>query len=436
MGFMRKETWALAVLATVVLGVVTACSLPPQVNAGSAAIVPTSIQAAWVTLGPKSVAIARVVTAASRCPRIDLDTQPFTMQVRAQPALPDFPVLICEMILPSGIASAVVDGLALPLPKTSPQRLVVIGDTGCRLKDKEAFQACNNAQAWPFERIARSAARWQPELVIHVGDYLYRESPCPLGNEGCSGSPWGDNWPTWKADFFAPAVELLRAAPWVVTRGNHEVCNRAGQGWFRFLDPQLLSLGCQDYTPPYAVPIGEGQLLMLDSASAPDNTAPAAMVAFYASQLAMLREASGAKAWLVTHRPIWGIGQSESGKGGPSMFQVNATLQAASANSLASFITLVLAGHLHLLEALSFATGRPPQLIVGNGGTALDPAITPPLVGMEIAGATVAQGMVLDRFGFMTLERSDRGWLGTVRDVDGNATARCTISDDRIACGR
>jgi hypothetical protein len=391
-----REAWVLALLAAVVLGMVTACSLPPQVNADSAAIAPTSIQAAWVTLGPNSVAIARVVTAASRCPRIDLDTQAFTMQVRAQPTLPDFPVLVCEMILPSGIASAVVDGLPLPLPKTNPQRLVVVGDTGCRLDAKEAFQACNNAQAWPFERIAS----------------------------------------TWKADFFAPAAELLRAAPWVVTRGNHEVCNRADQGWFRFLDPQLLTLGCQDYTPPYAVPIGAGQLLMLDSASAQDDTAPAAMVAFYASQFAMLREASGATAWLVTHRPIWGIGQSESGKDVPSMFQVNATLQAASANNLASFITLVLAGHLHLLEALSFATGRPPQLIVGNGGTALDAAITLPLDGMEVAGATVAEGMALARFGFMTLVRSERGWLGTVRDVEGNAMARCTISDDRITCDR
>jgi phosphodiesterase/alkaline phosphatase D-like protein len=82
------------------------------------------------------------------------------------------------MILPSGITSAVVDGLPLPLPKTYPQRLVVVGDTGCRLKDEEAFQACHDAQAWPFESIARSAARWRPDLVIHLGDYLYRESPC------------------------------------------------------------------------------------------------------------------------------------------------------------------------------------------------------------------------------------------------------------------
>jgi Calcineurin-like phosphoesterase len=433
---MRREKRALAVLARVVLGTVTACALPPQAKSGSAAIAPSFLQAAWVALGPNGLAIARVVTSSAQCPHIDLDGQPFIMQVRAQPTLPDYPVLVCEMILPSGTASAVVNGLPLPLPKAHPRRLVVIGDTGCRLKDKEAFQACNSAQAWPFESVARSAARWQPELVIHVGDYLYRESPCPPGNGACAGSPWGDNWPTWNADFFAPAAELLRAAPWVVTRGNHEVCDRAGRGWFRFLDPHLRSIDCEDYTPPYAVPIGEGQLLMLDSASAPDDTAPAAMVALYGSQFAALPQASGGKAWLVTHRPIWGIGQSDGGPNGPNMFHVNATLQAASANGLAPSITLILSGHLHLVETLSFAAGRPPQLIVGNGGTALNPAITVPLVGTEIAGATVLAGTALDRFGFMTLERSEHGWLGTLRDVDGAALAHCMISDDRIACDR
>jgi hypothetical protein len=29
----------------------------------------------------------------------------------------------------------------------------------------------------------------------------------------------------------------LRAAPWIVVRGNHEICRRAGPGYFRLLDP-------------------------------------------------------------------------------------------------------------------------------------------------------------------------------------------------------
>jgi hypothetical protein len=118
------------------------------------------------------------------------------------------------------------------------------------------------------------------------------------------------------------------------------------------------------------------------------------------------------------------------------LFQLNATLQAASMNSLGPSIALVLSGHLHLFEALSFAADRPPQLIVGHGGTTLDAAVTVPFVGTEIAGATVVEAMALDRFGFTTLERSDSGWQATARDVDGTPMARCMLAGDRIACRR
>jgi hypothetical protein len=57
--------------------------------------------------------------------------------------------------------------------------------------------------------------------------------------KGCKGSPYGDNWDTWKADFFKPAAPLLAVAPWIATRGNHEICARAGLGFMLFLDPTL-----------------------------------------------------------------------------------------------------------------------------------------------------------------------------------------------------
>jgi Calcineurin-like phosphoesterase len=414
---------------------VMALYLPGAMPADAAAALPPGILAMWLEVGPAGVAIARAITTRADCPGVNLGAHVQRMYVRAQPALPDFPVRVCETIIPPETTAAAIEGRSLPLPNTKPQRIAVVGDTGCRLKGEEG-QACNDVQAWPFARIAQSAARWQPDLVIHVGDYLYRESPCPTRNAGCSGSPWGDNWRTWNVDFFTPAAELLQAAPWVVTRGNHEICSRGGQGWSRFLDPWPPSVGCQDYTPPYAVPLEAVQLLMLDSASAPDDTAPPPIEAFYAAQFAALRTASGANSWLVTHRPLWGVGQSNRAKEGPSLFQLNATLQAASANDLPPSITLVLSGHVHLFEALSFAAGRPPQLIVGHGGTALDPAITVPFVGTEIAGATVAEGMALDGFGFTTLERSDSGWQATARDVDGTPMARCMIAGGQIACRR
>ena len=81
---------------------------------------------------------------------------------------------------------------------------------------------------------------------------------------GCAGSPWGYGWDAWDADLFTPARPLLAAAPWIVVRGNHESCNRAGQGWWRFLDPRPLvpgrdcndpaNDGIGDFSDPYAIP--------------------------------------------------------------------------------------------------------------------------------------------------------------------------------------
>jgi len=76
-----------------------------------------------------------------------------------------------------------------------------MGDAGCRLEDGDPPQSCNDPEAWPFEQIARSAARLEPDPVIHVGDYLYREDQCPEGDSGCEGSPFGNNFTAWDAAF-------------------------------------------------------------------------------------------------------------------------------------------------------------------------------------------------------------------------------------------
>src|SRR5207249_3297062 len=87
-----------------------------------------------------------------------------------------------------------------------PAAWVVIGDSGCRMKRADdAWQSCNDPNGWPFLRIAAAAARLKPDLVLHVGDYHYRENACPARRPGCEGSPWGYGWDTWNADFFGPA---------------------------------------------------------------------------------------------------------------------------------------------------------------------------------------------------------------------------------------
>ena len=254
------------------------------------------IQAAYVVLGDGARPVARVITADANCPSLDVDGKPQTMTARAAaqtlPLRPTqskpefskpsaFPVLVCEAALPAGAKVASAGGHHLPVPLAEPKRIVVIGDTGCRLKASDnAYQACNDPGEYPFARVAAAAAAWKPDLVVHVGDYLYRENPCQAGNAGCAGSVWGYGWDAWNADFFTPGAALLAAAPWAADRGNHESCSRAGQGWWRFMDPRPLLPGrdCNDpstdfigdYTDPYAIPIGRGaQLIMLDSSNAP-----------------------------------------------------------------------------------------------------------------------------------------------------------------------
>ncbi|HZZ86983.1 MAG TPA: hypothetical protein VFE13_01490, partial [Caulobacteraceae bacterium] len=160
---------------------------------------------AWVQITALG-AEARLVTATQVCPAISLDGKATQMALRAGPSA-DFPLRVCQALLPKGIRSASVRGMPLPIPAAEPKRIVIFGDTGCRLKGAE-IQDCDKPADWPFAEVVRLAAAHRPDLVIHVGDYYYRESPCPAGRIGCAGTPWGDNWASWDADFFAPAAPL------------------------------------------------------------------------------------------------------------------------------------------------------------------------------------------------------------------------------------
>ena len=197
-------------------------------------------ETAYVVLGPQGPVARAVYKNATACPSIVINGAAQPMTVRALPQSGKdaaFPVLVCELLIPSSATSALLEGASLPLPPAALGSVAVIGDTGCRLKadkkknakdsddddddddtaDNKApagkFQDCDKASQWPFSKLAASVAGRKPQIVVHVGDYIYRESPCPKGDKGCQGSPYGDNWATWKADFFEPASGLLTAAP-------------------------------------------------------------------------------------------------------------------------------------------------------------------------------------------------------------------------------
>ena len=228
--------------------------------------------------------------------------------------------LVCETDV-SGATRVSINGEPLKMPPANPQRIVVIGDTGCRIKieaphpddadhDKSKVQDCNNRNQWPFKAVADAAAMSKPDVVIRVGDYIYREAACPADkSKDCGGSPRGDNWATWEADFFSPATKLLAAAPWIFVRGNHEICKRAGKGWFYYLRPVGLCaerfLRAQD-TAARAVKIGSFQALVVNSSDAPDNRPTSQQVDHFAKQFQSAPDINLSHAWFLSHRPILG----------------------------------------------------------------------------------------------------------------------------------
>jgi hypothetical protein len=382
----------------------------------------------WSSLGADgTLSVRSVVAADAACPAAAADGVGLPMHPRAA-AEALFPVVVCEARAPATTMKLTVAGAPTPVLPKEVRRIVVIGDTGCRLEGR-AVQDCNDPQAWPFAAIARRAAGHKPDLVIHVGDYYYRETPCPAAHAGCVASPHGDRWTTWQADFFTPAAPLLSAAPWVMTRGNHELCSRGGEGWRRLLDPHPAAADCAALTDPYRLHPGGLDLLLLDSADADDFSAPAEKVAAYAAQLASLLKTAPSHAWLVTHRPVWALAQGDL-----ASQSVNATLQAAIRGQIPSGLDLVLSGHLHDFTSYEFGPERPAQLIVGDSGDTMLPLGKAPLTGAEIDGIKARKAFALERFGFFVLERAAVGWDGTLYDADDAILARCRLSGRALEC--
>jgi len=460
----------------------------PAAPAGDAASAAANIQAAWVEIGDSNQAIARVITsyaapaaagdappANAVCPLLTVDgvqqrmalrVGAGTMPLRPTASAPadskpsDFPVSACETTLPAAAAAASVAGRALPLPKASPRRVLVLADTGCRLKKADnVYQPCSDTAVWPFATLAATAAAMNPDLVLHIGDYHYRENLCPPDIAGCQGTPWGYGWDTWQADLFRPAAALMARAPWVVVRGNHEECARAGQGWFRFLDPRPYTeaRSCNDpandgnanYSEPYTVALGtDSQVIVFDSAKAGKTALPTSDPQFIAYQkqfqtVGWLASKPGMVNTMFTnHHPLLGFAPVAGSAPAPGNLALQSVM--SSLNAQAYYppgIQVALHGHVHDFQAISFASNHPATIVSGNGGDNLDVALPDPLT----PGAVPAPGTTIDKithhnsFGFLLMERSPApatGWTFKAYSVAGKLMATCAQTGTTLACDK
>lgn len=366
---------------------------------------------------------------------------PAPASVRALPS-DSFPVLVCQQRLDA--TPVQLPGMARPAapPPTRVQRVVVMGDTGCRASEQE----CDPA-SWPFAAVAHQALQADGDLSVHVGDYIYRETAKDCGDN----LPCGDNWSAWHADWFAPVHELLPAAPWVFARGNHEDCTRGGTGWFVFFDPDTVPRNadrCAGTTNPYAVQVpGVGTMLILDSACAPwystgcwplngQNDTTRAIPA-YAQQLTRMMGLipAGQTAWFVTHTPVWARDFPNQLDSAGTYILQSALRRTTPNGELPPAVALSLTGHVHAWEGLDFALPRTPILIVGDGGTSesvgLPPAMASPAGGVAVEGYWSSLA-----FGFTLLQASGNDtWRVTLVPVPGGGTGMsCTLAGGQLRC--
>ena len=148
-----------------------------------AAAGPAPAASRWLELTARGPEL-RAVVRNGDCPEASLDGRTVAMQRRGAPS-EAFPVEVCQLLVPHGVRRAAIGDWSAPLPRAEPQRILIFGDTGCRLKGA-GVQASNVPRQWPFALVSARAAEKKPDLVIHVGDYWYRETPCPAGETGCS----------------------------------------------------------------------------------------------------------------------------------------------------------------------------------------------------------------------------------------------------------
>ena len=130
----------------------------------------------------------------------------------------------CESALPFGYHTATIDGVDLALPKAKPTRFLVLADTGCRMAGALAAnganqQNCSDPTTFPLAYLANLEATFKPDLVVHVGDYFYRDTNCNNTFPGCADPTsanyemYGDTFDSWNADLLFPGQVAARRRP-------------------------------------------------------------------------------------------------------------------------------------------------------------------------------------------------------------------------------
>lgn len=496
-------------------------------HADSSVSIPTTNQqyASYVILGQapdgSNVALARtVIDTDLDCPTLlaEGSKTPISMITRDNPN--HFSVMVCEALVNFDTSYQIQfsnKSIALPVVKSNPEHIQVFGDTGCKLSKPGKSGGCYfNSPAIPFKIMADKGARKNPDLVLHMGDFNYRgtsgkthftqkdtdgklsqqvqwpydagdglsqaeqcgQAPgTPFYSQSAQNSNRPDIWRNWHDDVFKPAGKLMLTAPWLVARGNHELCSRAGPGYFYFMDPhsnliagdQQMSCPTPDINkgamanslqiPSYKVSFNNLDVVVVDSANACDSYTNSPFEAVYKKVMQdvnTLAKNDAQPTWLITHRPIWGIDSYEANTstGCTSKDQyacINQMMQTAikslPSQALPASIDLILTGHMHKFESVSFpGSSRPPSLIVGSSGVELSNSApygatqttidALPATVLSTSSSITYKGKTQPAFGYMSIKLDNKGgWKGELHGAEQDRVLVKCSSEQNLAQG-
>lgn len=375
-------------------------------------------------------------------------------------------LLSCSAKMPHGAISATVGGRSIPasMPKET-DRIAVFGDTGCRLKGS-IVQDCHSPESWPLAQISRSIAAERPQLIVFTGDFFYREAACETSNTAqCAGSPapgaglpFKDTALAWQADVFTPMASVLAAAPIVVVRGNHEACNRGGNGYYIYFDPrdgtegtcapQLNSSGqlvnpAEILNESFAVDVDvrgpeDLRLVVVDSAYGDGCTVTSILPQQITAYQAAGRLAERAnQSWLLVHRPV--IGWQATNACAPNGAWLTGDQQVGSYGLLDDY-SVIISSHIHMAQAMNIP-GVPPQVVLGNGGTSLEPPapFSLPTIGPNFVPGTAypapTSGWWDVRYGYALVRpRPNGNWLWQMKTPGSVLFRNCVLGSGTMKC--
>ncbi len=279
-------------------------------------------------------------------------------------------------------------------------RGIAMGDSGCRGMPDHGYnpQDCTStartrdAEGWVLAELAESAAALDPHFVLHVGDYHYfwEDDGYWTWGEGVS-----DRFEYWMQEFLLPAGPLLRAAPWIMTRGNHERCTNKwfGRGFHALFDPRPSgqSAGCatpidKTWAVDIAAPgIDPYRFVVIDTAQGRNGAA------FIEAAKHSVTINQGQSAWITHYPPIkmahyggqWNYGENNPPSASPIYQDITAAYPGGAVSPCMPgkpcVPEAIFVGHQHFYQSFQFddATGLPLVLIVGHGGTAAGRQLMP-----------------------------------------------------------